>query len=62
MYSRLFIIVGEKGNLMSVGLANVHAWMRVTAKNWMQYSADHVATTALLLSQNNLRSNFCKIC
>ena len=28
-----------------------------TGKNWMQYSADHVATTALLLSQNGLRSN-----
>ena len=32
----------------------MHTW---TAKNWMQYSASHVATTALLLSQNGLRSN-----
>ena len=26
----------------------MHTW---TAKNWMQYSASHVATTALVLSQ-----------
>ena len=28
-----------------------------TAKTWMQYFVSHVATTALLLSQNGLRSN-----
>ena len=28
-----------------------------TAKNWMQYSASRVATMALPLSQNGLRSN-----
>ena len=28
-----------------------------TTKNSMQYSASHVATTILLLSQNGLRSN-----
>ena len=28
-----------------------------TAKSWMQYSSSHVATTALLLSQNGLGSN-----
>ena len=27
------------------------------AKNWMQYSVSHVTITALLLSQNGLRSN-----
>ena len=27
------------------------------AKHWMQYSANHIAITAVLLSQNNLRSN-----
>ena len=32
----------------------MHTW---TAKNWMQYSTSHVASTALLLSQNGLRSN-----
>ena len=32
----------------------MHTW---TAKNWMQCSASHVATTTLLLSQNGLRSN-----
>ena len=35
----------------------MHVW---TAKNWIQYSASHVAytaTTALLLSQNDLRSD-----
>lgn len=44
-------IVPSCGNKMSAGLANVHTWLRYTAKNWMQYSAGHVATTALLLTQ-----------
>ena len=33
---------------MSAGLTNVHIW---TGKNWMQYYAGHVGTTALLLSE-----------
>ena len=32
----------------------MHMW---PAETWMQYSASHVATTALLMSQNGLRSN-----
>ena len=32
----------------------MHMW---TAKNWMQYTTSHAATTALLLPQNGLRSN-----
>ena len=35
-------------------LPTVHIW---TGKNWLQYYAGHVGTTALLLSQNGLRSN-----
>ena len=30
---------------------------RIAFKNWMQYCVGHVATTALPLSQNGLRSN-----
>ena len=40
-------------NWKSGGLANAY----VDSQNWMQYSASHVATTALLLSQNSLKSN-----
>ena len=42
------------GNSISPGLANVHIW---TGKRWMQYSASHLATAAVLLSQNSLRSH-----
>ena len=33
----------------------MHTW--TAKKKWMQYTASHVATTALFLSQNCLRSN-----
>ena len=39
------------GNLKSAGIANVYA------KNWVQYSASHVATTALFLSQNGQKQS-----
>ena len=43
-------------SLMSAGLVSViHGYN--TGENWMQYSADHIATTALLLFQNGPRTN-----
>ena len=40
-------------NLKSAGLANAY----MDSQIWMQYSTNHVSTTALLLTQNSLRSN-----
>ena len=43
-------------SLMSAGLVMIiHGYD--TGENWMQYSADHIATTALLPFQNGPRSN-----
>ena len=48
-------ICGEPmGNALRVWNSSVNIW---TGKNWMQYYAGRVGTTALLLPKNDLRSN-----